>query len=468
MAAENTRSRDGELLIVEDSPTQAEQLAHMTRKHGYQASIARNGKEALTVLYARKPMIVISDVVMPEMDGYQLCRHIKTDTSLQDIPVILVTTLSGLKDVLEGLQCGADNFIVKPYDEQYLLSRIRYVSSNRELRRRDSLDMGVEVILDDRKYFINSGRRQILDLLLSTYEAAIKKHEELSHAQTKLQAFAERLEQEVEKRTAALQTEIAERRRAEDNVRRLNADLERRVQERTAELATANTELEAFSYSVSHDLRAPLRHLDGFAQLLLKSAAGQLDDKSAHYVHTIANAALTMGALIDDLLAFSRTGRAEMRRQRVELSQLVKGVQEELASAEKDRRITWDIGLLPVVDADPALLRQVLVNLLSNALKFTRPRPEARVEVGTSASESGETVIFVRDNGVGFDPTYVDRLFGVFQRLHRDDEFEGTGIGLANVRRIIQRHGGRVWAEGQVDQGATFYFSLPRPPSAIA
>jgi signal transduction histidine kinase len=244
------------------------------------------------------------------------------------------------------------------------------------------------------------------------------------------------------------------------------AQLEARVKERTAELNTSNSELEAFTYSVSHDLRAPLRHVTGFASLLEEHAGPALDDQGRRYLKTITDAAGRMATLIDDLLAFSRTGRASLTKQRVDLNALVSDARAEVSVDLDGRRITWDVHPLPDVHADPALLRPVMVNLLSNALKYTRTRDEARIEVGTWDGQPGEVAIFVRDNGVGFDMAYAHKLFGVFQRLHRADEFGGTGIGLANVRRIVQRHGGRTWAEGAVNQGATFYFSLPAKESA--
>ncbi|HKY71885.1 MAG TPA: ATP-binding protein [Nitrospira sp.] len=241
------------------------------------------------------------------------------------------------------------------------------------------------------------------------------------------------------------------------NRRRVAAELRRQGEL----LQAANKELEAFSYSVSHDLRAPLRHIDGYAALLSKTAGEALNDKARRYLETISDSAKQMGQLIDDLLVFSRMGRQDMLHSTVNLNQLVKTVIHDLRLDLQGNTISWTIGTLPDVPGDPAMLRQVFINLLSNAVKFTATRPTPCIEIGATRDTPGEVTVFVRDNGVGFDMQYANKLFGVFQRLHRNDEFEGTGIGLANVRRIIHRHGGRTWAEGAVDQGATFYLSLP-------
>ena len=247
---------------------------------------------------------------------------------------------------------------------------------------------------------------------------------------------------------------------AEEALLRLNTELDERVRHRTADLEAALKELESFSYSVSHDLRAPLRHVSGFASMLMANPALKDAPNATRQLASIVDSAKRMGTLIDDLLLFSRMGRAEMRLDPVNLDALVAQVRHELRDAAGDRPIDWRIGSLPAIQGDSAMLRLVWQNLLHNALKYTRHTTRPIIEIGTTPG-AGEHIFFVRDNGAGFDMQYVEKLFGVFQRLHRDDEFEGTGIGLANVRRIIHRHGGRTWAEGVPGQGATFFISLP-------
>jgi PAS domain S-box-containing protein len=262
-------------------------------------------------------------------------------------------------------------------------------------------------------------------------------------------------------RWTTIMEDITARKLAQEEVKRLNAELEQRVIERTAQLEAANKELEAFSYSVSHDLRAPLRHIDGFLELLRETTTTTLDKKSQRYMTVISDSAKRMGLLIDDLLSFSRMGRTEMSKSQVDLNELIHDVIQEFMPEAEGRDFDWQIATLPLVTGDRAMLRMVLVNLISNALKFTRSRKITQIEIGYEKENETEVVISIRDNGVGFDMKYADKLFGVFQRLHRQADFEGTGIGLANVRRIVNRHGGRTWAEGEVDRGATFYFSLP-------
>ena len=419
---DETRNESIEILIAEDSPTQAEQLKYLLEEQGYAVTVAANGKQALDAARARKPTLIISDVIMPEMDGYELSRQVKADPGLGNIPVILVTTLSDPQDVIRGLECRADNFILKPYDEHYLLSRLQFVLVNREMRESERMGVGVEIVFNGQKHFITADRLQILNLLLSTYDAAIQRNRELQHSQEELQS--------------------------------LNAKLE-----------AANQELESFSYSVSHDLRSPLRHIEGYVAMLIEDAEGKLSAEAQRYLKVIVEASRHMSELIDDLLAFSRMGRAEMRETRVELHALAQEAIRDLEMATRGRNIGWTIAPLPTVTGDRAMLKQALANLLGNAVKYTRPRDPAQIEMGCAGEEDGRAILFVRDNGVGFDMQYADKLFGVFQRLHRADEFEGTGIGLASVRRIIARHGGRIWAEGKTGEGATFYFTMKPSPS---
>jgi signal transduction histidine kinase len=275
-------------------------------------------------------------------------------------------------------------------------------------------------------------------------------------------AVRRRIEDSLRQARDNLQLEVEQRRHREDEIRKLNQELNKRA----VELEATNKELESFAYSVSHDLRAPLRHMAGYSELLQRQASSVLDEKSQRFIRTILDSAKRMGNLIDDLLAFSRIGRAETKKTEVNLDQLVKDVVAEIGQDTKGRDIAWKIGALPVCYGDRSMLRLVVVNLVSNAVKFTRMRSRAEIEIGCVHRNEKEFEVFVRDNGAGFDMQYVNKLFGVFQRLHLPEQFEGTGIGLATAQRIIHRHGGQIRGEGAVDQGATFYFSLPNAQDA--
>lgn len=721
-------------------------LRELLEAHGYEATSAGNGSDALAHLAESLPSIVLTDIVMPGMDGYELCRRIKTAQRTASVPVIIVTSLSDPGDVVKALECGADDFIIKPYDEENLIARVQFNLANRQLHAADRPAMGVEVFFAGRRHFISSGRLQILNLLLSTYETAVKRNLQLEEARQALETLNDKLDEKVRERTAELVAEVALRSQAEVELResrsvlleaqriahvgswtycpqtqeatwsdetyrifgldppgrgegyetfrevihpdererfttahtravteavpyeldlrlvlpdgatrnivlrcevegggpgevrrlmgtvlditervsgenrvrdlnerlrllvsaihelaaardekdvievvrhsarslmgadgitfvarenekchyvdedavgplwkghrfpmtssisgwamlhaasaviedvyadtrvpaetyrntfvkslamvpirkedpigaigaywkerhlateeevqllqaladataralenvRLYEDLERRVADRTSALESANEELEAFSYSVSHDLRAPLRAIDGFSRVVVEDYSERLDDEGRRLLGLVQMNARRMNTLIDDLLSFSRVGRLEIRHASVAMAELVRSTFEELASATSREFVEFRVAEIPDAVGDPALLKQVWVNLLSNALKYSAGRRPAVIEV-VGEVESGEARYHVIDNGVGFDPNHGHKLFGVFQRLHVAEEFEGTGVGLAIVKRIVARHGGRVWAEGRPGEGATFHFAIPVP-----
>ncbi|GLI40035.1 response regulator [Geobacter hydrogenophilus] len=410
-----TEQSNGTILIIEDSPTQSAQLRHILESNGYHVISACNGREALSLLSGQTPSLIISDVIMPEIDGYELCRRIKEREDSGNIPVILLTSLSDPHDVIRGLECGADNFITKPCNEKHLLSRVSYLLEPRKICHVEAR-AGLEILFGGERYCITADRRQILDLLLCTYETAIQKNDELI--------------------------------RAQDELSRLNQQLE-----------IANRELEAFNYTVSHDLRSPLTNISGYCQVLQELHGDTLDPTCQDYIQEIYRATLRMNDLIGDLMEFSRLNHQELQRQEVNLSTMARIIAVELKSKDRERRVEFRIADGIVGNGDSRLLNLVLVNLLGNAWKYTGKKENAVIEFGVTNTE-GKQVYFVRDNGAGFDMAEAHRLFGTFQRLHSKQEFEGTGIGLATVQRIIQRHGGSIRGEGEVGKGATFYFTL--------
>ncbi|HEY5974563.1 MAG TPA: ATP-binding protein [Geobacteraceae bacterium] len=326
---------------------------------------------------------------------------------------------------------------------------------------------GVDAIgQGDLKYRIEKQGSDEIGHLAAAFNRMAESLETTTVSRNYVEQLNRELEATVTERTAQLSQanaeltkEVAERRRAEENVRQLNVSLEQRIRERTLELEVSNRELEAFCYSVSHDLRAPLRHINAYSSMIEEDYGGKLDTEGKHYLQRLAGASRQMGQLIDDLLQLSRLGRAEMRQEEVDLSGLAHGILQQLQETSPERTTTVRIEPLMAVMGDEVLIRTVLQNLLENAWKYTARQEQAVIEFGRT-DDDGETVYYVRDNGIGFDMAYANKLFGVFQRLVTDSEFAGTGIGLATVHRIIQRHGGRVWAEGKPDQGATFYFTL--------
>jgi two-component system NtrC family sensor kinase len=389
------------ILAVDDSLTYLEELSEQLRQSGYDVLKARSGEEALELLAIQEPDCILLDVVMPGLSGYETCRRIKEAPRLRDIPLLMLSARDERDAMLEGINVGADDYIPKSSDYDVLRARLRA-----QLRR---------------KQFEDENR--------NIREQFARKELEAAQARSALV--------------------LAESRAV------LMADL----QAKNSELEQVNRELETFSYSVSHDLRAPLRGIAGFSDILLEAHAAQLDPEGLGYLQRVRKSAQRMGELIDDLLALSRVGKAEVKRARVDLSLEANKVASELKGAHPARALEFAIAPNLVVDADAGLVRVLLENLLGNAVKFTAPTPRARIEVG-SQDAVGNVTYFVRDNGVGFKMSSASKLFGAFQRLHAQQEFEGTGIGLATVLRVVKRHGGRVWAEAAPGLGATFFFTL--------
>ncbi|WP_332777350.1 response regulator [Polaromonas sp.] len=553
-------SSPAKILIVEDSLTQAQRLRHILEESGYEVSVASDGRIALEMAPQFRPAAIISDIVMPEVDGYELTRRIKEDPALRGIPVILVTAMSDPQDVIRGLECGAENFVLKPYDERYLLSRVQYVLVNHELRKAQDASMGVEIHFDGQRHYITADRLQILNLLLSTYAAVAQRNKELSESQEALEQRSAQVlsanrfldsiienipdavimkdaaelrfvrinrageelmgytreellgktehdffpkeeadaftakdretlahgrvenipEEPIHTRNKGLRVlhtkkvpvfdeygqashvlgiseDVTEQRKMEREIRRLNAALG----EWASHLEASNKELESFSYSVSHDLRSPLIVIDGYTNMLEKVCADRLDEKGARYFSLIHKNIRRMGTLIDDLLAFSKLSRQPVAKGEVDMNQLVRKVIEETLQKQPNGNAPKiEVGALPAALADPGLLHQVWTNLVSNAIKYSSKTPNPVIEVN-GRTEGMENVYRIRDNGVGFSMDHYDQLFEVFQRLHHASDFDGTGVGLAIVHRVVTRHGGRVWAQGKVNEGAEFFFALP-------
>jgi signal transduction histidine kinase len=412
------------ILIADDTPLNLKLLSAELASQGHESVEAANGVEALAILSYEAVDAVISDILMPSMDGYRLCSEIRSSANgYRSLPVILYTaTYDSPGDRVLAESIGADAFILKPAPITILIAAVRAAMQNAGVR----------------------------PIKKSTNETDV------------LKLYNAALVHKLESRNLEVQESLAELRSAHEQIVEANQLLESRVAQRTDALDAVNKELEAFSFSVSHELQSPLRTIDGLTKKMKGSEFSQPAPRILTELDQIIDAAAHMRQLIDALLAFARTSRTEMHFGEVDLNPLVDKAIAGLQIETAERAIDWRRSALPKVYGDPILLYQVLLNLLSNAVKYTRTRAHAVIEVGARDGRNNEAVVFVRDNGVGFDQRYAGRLFGVFQRMHRADEFEGTGIGLANAQRIITRHGGTIWAEATLGGGACFYFSLRR------
>jgi signal transduction histidine kinase len=393
-------------------------LRHLLETHDYEVVVASCGDEALTALDRSRPTLVISDINMPGMDGYELCRRIKTRDDCRDIPVFLLTTLSDPSDVIRGLECGASGFLTKPYQEDLLLSRIQYILNNLELRRSGADETGVAVHFAGRRYTIASDKQQILDFLLSIYDTAVQQNRELKAVGVQLQ-------------------------------------------QQKDELARSNSELEQFAYVASHDLQEPLRKINTFGRMLSEDCSTGLSEKGLDYVARMVNAADRMMRLIQDLLTYARVNTRGAELVPVALRPAVMQALDDLGERVRESGGRVDVEDLPMVQADARQMYQLFQNLIGNALKFVAKGQAPVVRISSSDAGLGKVEISVADNGIGFDEKDLARIFQPFQRLHTRDEYPGSGIGLAVCRKILQRHGGDITARSRPGAGATFLITLP-------
>ncbi|WP_280156195.1 hybrid sensor histidine kinase/response regulator [Piscinibacter sp. XHJ-5] len=460
----STQASSGiEILLVEDSPTQAARLRHLMESRGFSTRVAGNGRQALAALHERGASLVLSDVVMPEMDGYTLCRTLKSDPVLRHTPVILVTSLTDPKDIVSGLECGADNFVRKPYADDYLLKRIQHVLINQELRRADHnrMELGIMVYLGGQKHFVNAERQQILDLLISTYEQAVSVNEELQ----------------------ARELQISE----------LNASLARRAAELeqiNAEIARKNLELQRasgmkseFVANMSHELRTPLNAIMGFSEMLKDGLLGELGERQRNASAAIFDSGMHLLSLINDILDLSRieAGKMELELESTDVDELLSNSMLMLKARATAHGIRLEVEAEAAepVTVDRRKARQIVYNLLSNAVKFTPDGGTVvlracRVDAARSegmqpvvqtkaASDKGYLEIGIVDTGIGIAAEDMGRLFRPFAQLDSglSRKYEGSGLGLALVKQLVELHAGALAVQSRVGQGTTFKVWLP-------
>ncbi len=512
------------ILVVDDKEENLFAISMLLKETGAEIIRAGSGNDALIASLNHDFSLAILDVQMPEMDGYELAQYLRSEEKTKNIPIIFLSAAySDEYHVFKGYESGAVDFITKPYSPAIFLSKVNILlhreqllqDLKREMEDRKQAEKAIKereeelaaiyenapllMLLVDRERRVCKTNKFVQSLIAAENPIGQRAGEALCcqhalddpqgcgfgpacHQCAVRRAIAETFEktygsEHVEanlqlsvkgktREVTGLVSTVLFRVREEPLVLVTIQDIterkkmERDLQQHAEQLEYANQELESFSYSVSHDLRAPLRAIDGYARMILRKQGAHFDEDTRKKFAGIRDNARMMGQLIEDLLAFSRLGRAPLSTSDLDVEALVAEVWGDLQVVNPGRRIDFKVADLPAGKADRALLKQVFVNILSNAVKFTKGREKAFVEVGGHRNEK-EIVYFVKDNGVGFDMTYHNKMFGVFQRLHSSEDYEGTGIGLALVQRIIHRHGGRIWAEGKVDGGATFHFTLP-------
>jgi signal transduction histidine kinase/HPt (histidine-containing phosphotransfer) domain-containing protein len=451
-----------EILVAEDSATQALSLQYLLEQQGYRVTLCENGRLALAEAKRRKPTLVISDIVMPEMDGYALCRSFKSDADLNDVPFLLVTTLNDPEDVLRGLEAGADSFILKPYDDPFLLNRVNFVLLHRRLRQTDRAEMGVEISFKGRSHFITSDRLQILNLLLSTYEAAIQRNDELR-----------RSEEELREANGAL-SEVNVR--LEEEIRQRQA-MERQLAAAKQQAEAANEAKSAFLATMSHEIRTPMNGIVGMVDVLAHS---QLSEYQADAVRTVRESAFALLHLIDDLLDFSKieAGKLELERTPASLSDIAEGVCDALSALADRKSVDLFVFVSPEgpaqVLADPVRLRQILYNLVGNAIKFSGDRPDRRgrvdIRVEVSREQPLQVLFTVADNGIGISPEARTHLFESFRQaeVSTTRRFGGSGLGLAICKRLVDLMQGEIVVDSTPGVGTTFTVKLPFEPAADA
>ena len=409
-------SGEGYILAIEDSMVQAKKLEYIFFKNNIAFEICVNANDALIQIEKHQPIIIVSDIIMPGMNGYELCKILKNNPATKRIPVILLTSLQDPHDIIKGLQAGADSFISKPYEEQFLISRINHLLENSKNAVELPDDGAVNLLFDNVNYEINSDKKQVINLLLSVYESAILRNNELVAIKTKLEETNLTLEQ-------------------------------------------ANEDLAAFAHTVSHDLKNPLNAIMGFSELLIQNKRCQCCKEEFSYMDIVNKSSKSMLNLINDLLNFAKSGITEIERTKIDLSKIALGVVEDIKLRNPEYNMKVQIANDLYAEADPKLMQIVFDNLLGNACKYSQKSNNPTITVGKT-EQFGQEVIFVKDNGAGFDMAKADKLFQPFQRLHSNAEFKGTGVGLSTVKKIIERHDGRIWAESEVGVGSVFYFKI--------